>query len=257
MFVFTRTGVARDVWRLAFEQGCTIDITYTQMSQRLKDKKGHWLANEDGEVPGYGVADCLSTPPTKKVRGRTVRNTLGGPTAKNPGALYCSGGTLHGKVPVKKNGIWMSRKSSITGGSIKVQMACPVAPYYDALKKLWSVVCIRNDIFTHQKVMIVDGWIRGAAQKYVMSGSSNWSSPGLRASDEIITEIQNAPALYAQQNSNMNYLDTVIKRNTAKTPSAGNKPKDGTKKTSVAALSIPDTVSQIDVTGMHLGNDQE
>ena len=36
-------------------------------------------------------------------------------------------------------------------------MACPVAPYYDTLKKLWSVVCIRNDIFTHQKVMIVDG----------------------------------------------------------------------------------------------------
>lgn len=89
------------------------------------------------------------------MKGRTVRNTLGGPTAKNPNALYCNGGTLNGKVPVKSNGVWMNRKSSVTGGRIKVQMVCPVAPYYDAIKKLWSVVCIRNDIFTHQKVMIV------------------------------------------------------------------------------------------------------
>lgn len=90
-----------------------------------------------------------------------------------------------------------------------------------------------------------------------MSGSSNWSSPGLRASDEIIIEIQQAPALWAQQNANMNYLDSVIKRNTAKKPSKGNKPKDGTKKTSIAALAIPSGASQLDVTGLDLGRDQE
>jgi phosphatidylserine/phosphatidylglycerophosphate/cardiolipin synthase-like enzyme len=187
-----------------------------------------------------------------------LRTPWGGPTAKNPNAEYCSGGALRGKVPVTSTGVWMNRKSTVTGGRLKVHMACPVAPYYDAIKKLWSLPCIRNDIFTHQKVMIVNGFIRGSVQKYVMSGSSNWSSPGLRESDEIITEIQHADALYAQQLANMKFLDKVVSRNTAKTPKKGNKPKDGkkVKKTSIQTLSITGGV-QLDVRGPDLGSDQE
>lgn len=250
VFVFTRSGLSRDLWRLAFQKGCSIDITYTQMSQRLRGTNGKWLENEDGEPTGYGVADCLSTPPTRYKGKKLVINTLGGPTAKNPRALYCSGTSLHGKVPVSRSGVWLDRTSKITGGRIRVQMSCPVAPYYDTLKKLWSVVCIRNDIFTHHKVMLVDGSIHGAQQKYILTGSSNFSSPGLRASDEVITEIQGAPTLYSQYKANLSFLKKVISKNTAKKPAAGNKPKDGkTKKTSITTLSITGK-TQLDVRGM-------
>lgn len=261
VFVFTRTGLARDLWRLAYQQGCDVDIVYTQMSQRIKGSNGQWLENEDGEPTGYGVADCLSTPPTRKVGKKTVINTLGGPTASKPNQPYCNGTSLKGKVPVTKSGVWLNKKSSITGGRIRVQMACPVAPYYDTLKKLWSVVCIRNDIFTHHKVMLVDGSIHGAVQKYILTGSSNFSSPGLRASDEVITEIQNAPVLYNQYLSSLNGLKSVIAKNTANTPSAGNKPKDGkknVKKNSIMTFSLKGS-QQLDVRGMtdeQLGMDQ-
>ncbi|MGV1004421.1 MAG: phospholipase D-like domain-containing protein [Candidatus Nanopelagicales bacterium] len=253
VFVFTRTGLSRDLWRLAYEQGCDIDIVYTQMSQRIKGSNGQWLENEDGEPTGYGVADCLSTPPTRKVGKKTVINTLGGPTAANPGAPYCNKTSLKGKVPVSKSGVWLNKTSPITGGRIRVQMSCPVAPYYDTLKKLWSVVCIRNDIFTHHKVMLVDGMIHGAQQKYILTGSSNFSSPGLRGSDEVITEIQGAPTLYNQYLVALNGLKSVIAKNTASTPSAGNKPKDKkkkkVKKSSIMTFSLK-SGQQLDVRGM-------
>jgi PKD repeat protein len=104
MFVFTRKGVAADLWYLAMRKGCNVEIVYTQMSQRLKGANGKWLTNKDGEKIGYGAADCLATPPTKIVvkkakkgrpaRRKRVKNSLKG---KNG---YCSGGTLRGSVPV-------------------------------------------------------------------------------------------------------------------------------------------------------------
>jgi len=78
------------------------------------------------------------------------------------------------------------------------------------------VVCIRNDIFTHHKVLLVNGHIRGKVQKYVMTGSANWSSPGLRASDEVVTEIRDAGVLYDQYRSNYEYLKKVVARNSQK-----------------------------------------
>ena len=75
-------------------------------------------------------------------------------------------------------GVWLNRKSPYGGGRLTVRMACPVQPKYDTVKKTWAVLCIRNDIFTHQKALLVNGFVRGAVQKYVMTGSANWSSPG-------------------------------------------------------------------------------
>jgi hypothetical protein len=220
MFVLTRKGVAAELWRLAMQKGCNVQIVYTQMSQRVRGPDGKWLTNEDGEEVGYGSADCLSTPPTKVIvtkaskgkpaKRKVVRNSLSGPDG------YCSGGSLRGSVPVTSTGKWLDRKSPYGGGRLTIQMACPVQPKYDPVKKQWAVLCIRNDIFTHHKVLLVNGYVRGQVQKYVMTGSANWSSPGLRASDEIITEIQNAPELYDQYVANYNYLKKVVAKNSIK-----------------------------------------
>ncbi len=243
MFVFTRKAVAAQLWKLAMRKGCNVEIVYTQMSQRLKGSNGQWLTNEDGEPTGYGAADCLATPPTKVVvkaakRGRPARrvvrkNSLNGPDG------YCSGGSLRGYVPVTSTGIWLNRKSPYKGGRLKVRMSCPVKPKYDPVKKIWAVDCIRKDIFTHHKVMLINGFVRGKAQKYVMTGSANWSSPGLRASDEIVTEIQSANTLYKQYLKNYNYQKKVVARNSIKKR----------KKAKTFMLSLSAT-QQLDVTGM-------
>jgi phosphatidylserine/phosphatidylglycerophosphate/cardiolipin synthase-like enzyme len=147
----------------------------------------------------------------------------------------------------------LDRTSSINGGSLRVQMACPVEPYYDAMKKLWSVVCVRNDIFTHHKVMLVDGMIHGQVQKYVMTGAANWSSPALRSSDEIVTEIQTAPALYDQYLVNINHLKEVVRRNTAGASSIAGPSSGKVGKSDLSAmttvLDIPKD-STLDVRGL-------
>ncbi len=247
MFVFTRKGVAADLWKMAMQKGCKIEIVYTQMSQRVKGPNGRWVKKADGEPTGYGVADCLSTPPTKVVvtkarRGKPAKrkikkNSLNGPDG------YCSGGTLRGYVPVTSSGVWLNRKSPYGGGSLTVRMSCPVAPKYDPVKKVWAVTCIRNDIFTHNKTMLVNGWVRGKKQKYVMSGSSNFSSPGLRASDEVITEIQGATALYKQYKKNYDYLKKVVAKNSIK------KKKSKKRSTKTFMLQLSGS-QQLDVRGM-------
>lgn len=213
MFVLTRKGVASELWQKSMMEGCNVEIVYTQMSQRVKDKKGKWLVNEDGKATGWGAADCLSTKPTKTV---TIKATKGKPakrvTVKNT-LNGCKNGTLKGKIPVTKTGTWLDRTSPYGGGRLTVRMACPVTAKYNAVKKTWSVVCIRNDIFTHHKVVLVDGYVRGAAQKYVMTGSANWSGPGLRSSDEVITEIKDAPELYAQYLANFEHMKSIVAKN--------------------------------------------
>ncbi|MGB7980836.1 MAG: PKD domain-containing protein [Candidatus Nanopelagicales bacterium] len=246
MFVFTRKGVAADLWKMAMQKGCKVEIVYTQMSQRVKGPDGRWVKNADGEPTGYGVADCLSTPPTKIVvtkakkgkpaKRKVTKNSLNGPDG------YCSGGTLRGYVPVTSTGVWLNRKSPYEGGSLKVRMSCPVAPKYDPVSRVWAVTCIRNDIFTHNKTMLVNGWVRGKKQKYIMSGSSNFSSPGLRASDEVITEIQGASALYEQYKTNYAYLKKVVAKNSSK-----KKSKKSSAKTFLLQLSGS---QQLDVRGM-------
>jgi translation initiation factor 2 gamma subunit (eIF-2gamma) len=75
-----------------------------------------------------------------------------------------------------------------------------------------------------------------------MTGSANWSSPGLRASDEIITEIQNAPDLYDQYRANYEYLKKVVAKNSVK-----KRKKSSASKTFMLQLSGS---QQLDVRGM-------
>jgi phosphatidylserine/phosphatidylglycerophosphate/cardiolipin synthase-like enzyme len=75
-----------------------------------------------------------------------------------------------------------------------------------------------------------------------MTGSANWSSPGLRASDEVVTEIQNAGALYDQYRANYEYLKKVVKRNSLK-----KRKKSSSAKTFVLQLSDSQV---LDVRGM-------
>ena len=247
MFVFTRKGVAADLWKLAMREGCKVEIVYTQMSQRIKGPDGNWLVNDDGEPTGYGVADCLSTPPTRVVvkpatKRKPARRVIRKNNLKSPDG-YCGGGSLSGYVPVTSTGMWLNRTSPFGGGRLRVRMSCPVAPKYDTTTKVWSVVCLRPDIYTHNKTMLVYGKIHGKRQKYVMSGSANWSSPGLRSSDEVITEIQNSPKLYNQYKKNYAYLKTVVARNSAP------KPTKKKKKAQTYQLTLSGS-QQLDVRGM-------
>ena len=91
--------------------------------------------------------------------------------------------------------------------------------------------------------MLVNGMIHGKRQKYVMTGSANWSSPGLRSSDELVTEIQDAPALYKQYKKNYDYLKKVVAKNSVK------KKKKRKAKTYMLQLS---SNQQLDVTGMSM-----
>lgn len=247
MFVFTRTGVARDLWRLAMRQGCRVEVVYTQMSQRVRGADGKWLKDSNGGPTRYGAADCLATPPSKVIvkpatkrkpaRRKVVKNSMKGPDG------WCSGGSLRGFVPVTSTGLWLDRTSPFGGGRLRVRMSCPVAPRYNSVLKTWSVTCIRPDIFTHNKVMLVKGMVRGKNQRYVMTGSANWSSPGLRSSDELITEIQKSKKLYLQYKENYKYQKAVVARNSAKKT----KKKKSAAKTFMVALSGS---QQLDVRGM-------
>ena len=79
------SGVSRDIWRLAFEKGCDIDITYTQMSQRIKGPNGKWLANEDGEVAGLRCrrTACRPRRPAKGARADRAQHP-GRPDGEEP-----------------------------------------------------------------------------------------------------------------------------------------------------------------------------
>ena len=248
MFVFTRKGVAAELWKMAMKKGCKIEIVYTQMSQRLKGPDGKWLVSNDGEPTGFGVADCLSTPPTRVVvkpatKRKPARRVIRKNTLKSPEGR-CGGGSLRGYVPVTSTGMWLNRTSPWGGGRLRVRMSCPVAPKYDTTAKVWAVMCLRPDIYTHNKTMLVKGVIHGKRQKYVMSGSANWSSPGLRSSDEVITELQDSPAIYKQYKANYDYLKTVVAKNSAPKPTKKKK-----KKALTYVLNLSGS-QQLDVRGM-------
>ncbi len=220
MFVFTRKGVARDLWRKAMREGCRVEIVYTQMSQRLRGADGKWLRKADGSKTSWGVADCLATPPSRVVvkpatATRPAIRVVRKNSLRGDDGVLCSEGTLKGSVPVTSTGMWLNRTSPFGGGRLRVRMSCPVAPKYDSLNKTWTVACIRNDIYTHNKAMLVRGVIHGRHQKFVMSGSANWSQPGLRSSDEIITEMQKAPAVYDRYKTNYDYLKRVVAKNSS------------------------------------------
>lgn len=200
MFAFSRIEIAAELWRLAFERGCSVELVYTTMTQRLRGADGAWIRDDTGMILPWGPADCLSTPPTRAIANPLgkgspgarveVANTVDGP------AGLCAGGTLDGRVAGAKAGVWVDRVSPISKGRLTVTAACPVVPFFDRILRVWAFACKGPGVFTHQKVMLVDGVVRGKVQKYVLTGSANWSETGLLNNDEVVVELLEAPRIY-------------------------------------------------------------
>lgn len=200
MFAFTRAELAAELWRLAYERGCLVDVVYAVMTQRLRGENGTWLPGEAGAPMPWGPADCLATPPTGLIS--TARSSAPMGAAAVAGGAddllgLCAGGPLDGRLTGSRAGVWVDRVSSPSGGRLIVTASCPVEPYFDPMLQVWAFRCAGSPIFTHQKVMLVDGFVRGRVQKYVMTGSANWSETGLKRNDEMVVELQDAPQVYA------------------------------------------------------------
>jgi PKD repeat protein len=198
MFAFTRVELAVELWRMAYERGCLVDLVYAQMNQRLRGADGTWLLGEAGTAMPWGPADCLATPPGGRIPTA--------PGAEQPAtevighladpAGTCPDGALDGRVVGTKPGVWIDQKSPTNGGRLTVTASCPVEPYFDRLLQVWAFRCAGSTMFTHQKVLLVDGLVQGKRQKYVMTGSANWSESALRRNDEVVVELKDAPAIH-------------------------------------------------------------
>lgn len=192
MFALSRVDIGAELWRLAFERGCIVDLVHSTVTQRLRGPDGSWVRDEEGEPLPWGPADCLSTPPARG-------SAAGGARARDPlddPAGMCAGGTLGGRVAGSQPGTWIDRVSAQTGGRLTVTAACPVVTRFDQLLGVWVFACRASSWFTHEKVLLVDGMVRGKVQKYVMTGSANWTATGLHANDEVVTELFDAPAVH-------------------------------------------------------------
>lgn len=198
MFTISRVEIGAELWRMAYERGCSVDLVYTTMTQRLRDPDGAWVRDETGAVVPWGPADCLAIPPTTRAGPgtqastgtREVPSTIDGPDG------LCSGSPLDGRLAGAKPGVLVDRVSPLTHGRLRVRAVCPLVTRYDSMLRLWAVVCEPPQLFTHHKVMLVDGMVHGKVQKYVMTGSANWSQSGLVRNDELVTELSDAPAIH-------------------------------------------------------------
>lgn len=200
MFAISRLEIGAELWRLAYERGCRVDIVYSTMTQRLRGSDGDWVRDDSGAVVGWGPADCLSTAPTRDARTRAdpggksqraeIPNTVDGPDG------MCAGGTLDGRLAATVAGTWIDQVSPITGGRLTVTATCPVRTRFDRMLGTWVFTCRASHPFTHQKVLLVDGSVRGKVQKYVMTGSANWTENGLHNNDDLVTELLDAPSIH-------------------------------------------------------------
>lgn len=190
MYALSRIELGAELWRLAYERGCSVDLVYTSMTQRLRGDDGAWIRDDTGAVMKWGPADCVSRPPTAR-QGRAED-----PGTADDATVLCSGGTLDGRVAGTEGGTWVDRVSPSTGGRLRVTAACPVVTYFDPMRRVWVFACRGSSLFTHAKVMLVDGMVHGKVQKYVMTGSANWTMSGLRHNDDLVTELIDAPAIH-------------------------------------------------------------
>lgn len=200
MFALSRIEIGAELWRMAYERGCSVDLLYTTMTQRLRGADGSWIRDEAGADLPWGPADCLATPATTSLvrpspRGADAQR-IEVPNTVDDSAGLCAGGTLDGRVAGASAGVWIDRVSPITKGRLTVTAACPVVPYFDRMLRTWAFKCSGSQMFTHQKLMLVDGMVHGRVQKYVMTGSANWSESGLLRNDEVVTELLDAPAIH-------------------------------------------------------------
>jgi phosphatidylserine/phosphatidylglycerophosphate/cardiolipin synthase-like enzyme len=235
MFVFTRNAPAMELWRKAFSSkanngGCNVHIIYTDMDQRIKalnTRTGKYDFIPNGGKPSsWGVADCLSTMPTKK--GKAQKLTAPGlvfDSDKNRmvTAKVCKNGSLQGAIPtINKGGgyCWFNAKNKSTGGSLSMCISSPMKitandradnraklePISDSSGRRW---------YSHQKYIAIDGMYgkkgKQTRQQIVISGTPNITSPGQRWNDEILTFTTSAE-IYKQYVDNFKDTKAAILR---------------------------------------------
>jgi phosphatidylserine/phosphatidylglycerophosphate/cardiolipin synthase-like enzyme len=235
MFVFTRNAPAMELWRKAFSSrakngGCNVHIIYTDMDQRIKalntrTKKVGYIPS-GGKPSSWGVADCLSTMPTKNGRAQKLTGPgLVFDSEKNRmvTAKVCKNGSLKGAIPTvnKKGGYcWFNAKNKSTGGSLSMCISSPMKitandradnraklePISDSSGRRW---------YSHQKYIAIDGMYgkkgKQTRQKIVISGTPNITSPGHKWNDEILTFTTSAE-IYKQYVDNFKQTKAAILR---------------------------------------------
>jgi phosphatidylserine/phosphatidylglycerophosphate/cardiolipin synthase-like enzyme len=233
MFVFTRNAPAMELWNKAFASGaknggCKVNIIYTDMDQRIKalnTRTGQVDYIPNGSRPStWGVADCLSTMPSKKGKAQALTGpSLVFDAGKNRmvTAKVCKNGSLQGAIPtINKPGgyCWFNATNKSTGGSLSMCVSTPLKvtaldradnraklePVADASGSRW---------YSHQKYIAIDGMYgakgKQTRQKIVISGTPNITSPGQRWNDEILT-FTRSPKIYAQYVGNFNETKRAI-----------------------------------------------
>ncbi|MEY3607158.1 MAG: hypothetical protein RL289_1338, partial [Actinomycetota bacterium] len=139
MFVFTRNSPAMELWKKAFASsanngGCNVHIIYTDMDQRIKalnlnskTKKEVGYIPSGGMPSSWGVADCLSTMPGKKLTAPGL--VFDSEKKRMVAAKVCKNGSLQGAIPTinKKGGYcWFNAKNKATGGSLSMCVSSPL-----------------------------------------------------------------------------------------------------------------------------------
>jgi hypothetical protein len=233
MFVFTRNAPAMELWNKAFASGaknggCKVNIIYTDMDQRIKalnTRTGQVDYIPNGNRPStWGVADCLSTMPSKNGKAQALTGpSLVFDAGKNRmvTAKVCKNGSLQGEIPtINKPGgyCWFNATNKSTGGSLSMCVSTPLKvtaldradnraklePVADASGSRW---------YSHQKYIAIDGMYgakgKQTRQKIVISGTPNITSPGQRWNDEILT-FTRSPEIYAQYVGNFNDTKRAI-----------------------------------------------
>jgi hypothetical protein len=230
MFVFTRNAPAMELWKKAFATranngGCNVHIIYTDMDQRIKalntkTKKVGYIPS-GGKPSSWGVADCLSTMPGKKLTGPGL--VFNAAKKRMVAAKVCKNGSLKGAIPTinKKGGYcWFNAKNKKTGGSLSMCVSSPLKitandkadnraklePVADKSGRRW---------YSHQKYIAIDGMYgkkgKQKRQQIVISGTPNITSPGHKWNDEILTFTTSAKT-YAQYVANFKQTKAAIKR---------------------------------------------
>ena len=230
MFVFTRNSPAMELWKKAFASsanngGCNVHIIYTDMDQRIKalntkTKKVGYIPS-GGRASNWGVADCLSTMPSKKLTAPGL--VFDAEKKRMVAAKVCKNGSLQGAIPTinKKGGYcWFNAKNKKTGGSLSMCVSTPLKitanDKADNRAKLEAVADKSGRRwYSHQKYIAIDGMYgkkgKQKRQQIVISGTPNITSPGQKWNDEILTFTTSAKT-YAQYVANFKETKAAIKR---------------------------------------------
>jgi hypothetical protein len=228
MFVFTRNAPAMELWKKAFASranngGCNVHIIYTDMDQRIKalntrTKKVGYIPN--GKRPSaWGVADCLSTMPSKKLTSPGL--VFNAEKNRMVTAKVCKNGSLKGAIPTinKKGGYcWFNAKNKKTGGSLSMCVSTPLK--ITALDKADNRAKLEatddrsgKRWYSHQKYIAIDGMYgkkgKQKRQQIVISGTPNVTSPGLKWNDEILT-FTTGSKTYSEYVANFKFTKTAI-----------------------------------------------